>query len=84
MDVDTGTFIIQYFIFNVLIFVLEARASSLPVRLLPYSLVPGISFHSPLYLKAVSVISKQKTVSPSTTATSTSENSMNSICTSLI
>jgi hypothetical protein len=40
-------------------FFTEARASSMPVRLLPFSLVPGITINSPLFLKAVSIVTKQ-------------------------
>ena len=37
----------------------DARASSLPVRLLPFSTVPGIIINSRHFLKAVSLIAKQ-------------------------
>ena len=33
---------------------------------LPYSLVPGISINSPLFLKAVSTIAKQQSETPAT------------------
>ena len=32
----------------------------MPVRFLPYSLVPGMSINSPLFHKAVAVIAKQQ------------------------
>jgi hypothetical protein len=51
------TFIYQ--VFDVFSLSLDARASSLPVRLLPYSLVPGIRISSRPFLKAVSIITKQ-------------------------
>jgi hypothetical protein len=38
----------------------EVRVPATTVRLLPYSLVPGMMFSSPLFLKAISVISKQQ------------------------
>ena len=38
---------------------LDARASSVPVRLLPYSLVPGMKINSLVYHKAVAVVTKQ-------------------------
>ena len=37
----------------------DARASSDPVRLLPYSLVPGMKINSLVYHKAVAVVTKQ-------------------------
>jgi hypothetical protein len=37
-----------------------------PVRLLPYSLVPGILHTSPLFFKAVSVIAKQQSTAAAT------------------
>jgi hypothetical protein len=51
----------------------DPRASSLPVRLLAYSLVPGMSINSPLFHKAVAVIAKQQhTVQPPVSAPGTS------------
>lgn len=41
-------------------YLVDVQVNSAPVRLLPYSLVPGMTFNSPLFLKAVSVIAKQQ------------------------
>jgi hypothetical protein len=40
---------------------LDARASSVPVRLLAYAQVPGISIESLSFHKAVAIIAKQQT-----------------------
>jgi hypothetical protein len=40
--------------------ILDARASSVPVRLLAYALVPGISINSLSFHKAVAIIAKQQ------------------------
>ena len=37
----------------------EVRASSLPVRLLPFSMVPGMTTYSRNFVKAVSLVKKQ-------------------------
>ena len=42
------------------IFLSDVRASSLPVRLLPFSLVPGMSINSRHFIKAVSILTKQR------------------------
>jgi hypothetical protein len=39
---------------------LDAPSKSSVVRLLPYSFVPGMTFSSPLFLKAVEILSKQQ------------------------
>lgn len=57
----------------------EVRASSLPVRLLPFSMVPGMTTYSRNFVKAVSLVKKQhveSTVSstiPDATTASTSK-----------
>jgi len=66
MDVDQGMYRLpsQFLLVIHLFLSTETRASSLPVRLLPFSLVPGITINSPLFLKAVSIISKQIEAAP--------------------
>ena len=38
---------------------LDARASSVPVRLFPYFLVPGMKINSLVYHKALAIVTKQ-------------------------
>lgn len=59
MDIDPS----KYFIILILLMLkllADGRASSLPVRQMPYSLVPGIIINSRPFLKAVSIITKQQ------------------------
>jgi len=49
-----------YFIFVFLFKISDDQIQSLPVCLLPYSSVPGMSFSSPPYIKAVSTVAKQQ------------------------
>jgi hypothetical protein len=51
-----------------LIVSLDAQVQSMPVRLLPYALIPGMVLSSPLFLKAISVISKQQAFAPTGSA----------------
>ena len=72
MDIDPGLLSpfspILYTTFNIH---LDIEHQAAPVRLLPYSLIPGISLSSPLFFKAVSVIAKQQN-SPLTTSSASS------------
>jgi hypothetical protein len=63
MDVDSSEFASFSLKSMILNCFSDARASSLPVRLLPFSLVPGIAINSRPFLKAVSVIAKQQETS---------------------
>ena len=64
MDIDPGTVIFVSFSFSILLNSFsDVRATSLPVRRLPFSMVPGIITHSRPFLKAVSLIAKQTEVS---------------------
>jgi hypothetical protein len=64
MDIDPGKypfFLVIFLLFYSFSFSeVHAPATSESVRLLPYSLVPGMAFSSPLFIKAISVISKQQ------------------------
>lgn len=72
MDVDPGTFPFNHFIIRKLIIYLDVHVPSAPVRLLPYSSVPGMLTSSPLFFKAVSIIAKQFQSPNSSTTTSAS------------
>ena len=73
MDVDPGTSTPFYFHFLFTDrFFSDIPSSSVPVCLLPYSHVPGMQFTSPLFLKAVSVISKQQLNVANTSSLATS------------
>jgi hypothetical protein len=65
MDVDPGTFINACHFLSLYSFSTDIPVPSTTVRLLPFSHVPGMSFTSPLFLKAVSVIAKQQNSSSS-------------------
>ena len=58
MDVDPGNHPFLFSFLSSLITYLDVSARS--TVCLPYSLVPGITIHSPLFFKAISTIAKQR------------------------
>ena len=68
MDVDPGNHLFLLFLFPSLITYLDVSARS--TVCLPYSLVPGITIHSPLFFKAISTIAKQHPEQSSASSTS--------------
>jgi hypothetical protein len=64
MDVDAGRFllfpiVLFRFLSNLLVLDVPVATKAPKIVCYPYSLVPGISFDSPLFYKAISTISKQ-------------------------
>lgn len=72
MDVDPGTSSLSHFYHSKTHYNLDVHVPSAPVRLLPYSSVPGMLTSSPLFFKAVSIIAKQFQSPNSSTTTSAS------------
>ena len=63
MDVDASNGTSLSFLLyssHFLIIFLDVPSKTLTVRLLPYSLVPGMTLSSPLFIKAVETIAKQQ------------------------
>ena len=60
MDIDPGMYSSKISLSQFLTMSSDVRASSLPVRLLPYSMVPGMKINSRSFSKAVSIITKQQ------------------------
>ena len=81
MDIDPGMSLFSFHLSLLfIIFFLDVPVASAPVRLLPYSHVPGIAFTSPLFSKAVSVIAKQQSNVANTSSTVFSKKEITGMC----